>query len=204
MTSTQEEMTDGFRNLFKSERLVYTALEETDKCKELWWKARHLNVVNRALIDAGQPYPPSRIESDKDLARSVDEKKAELAVMVCLPATAADQEPTPIGYIIINRTFPRSGAYHVSFLEEHQNKGYGREAINWSLDYAFQWANMHRLAIGCLSYNERAMHLYESMGFVKESHMRSCFYKNGRYHDLIEFAMLRTEWEKLRGIVGSV
>ncbi|KAJ6783526.1 hypothetical protein PWT90_02057 [Aphanocladium album] len=195
MTSMQA-MTDSFRNLFKSERLVYTALEDTDRCKDLWWKAVHSDVVTHGLIDAGQPSPPSRVESDKALVQALG-RNPHLAVMICLPATAADQEPDPVGYIIINKTFPRSGSYNLSFMEEHQNKGYGREAINWSVDYAFKWGDMHRLSIGALSYNERALHLYESIGFVKESHLRKCFYMNGTYHDIVEFGMLKEDWEKL-------
>lgn len=201
-----EVMTDSFRNLFNSERLVYTALEETDQCKDLWWKCRSSNLVNRSLIDAGQPGPPSRASSDKELESSLNARKPYLAVTICLPAAtaedavAADKEPTPIGYLILNKSFPGTATYHLALLDEYQNKGYGREAINWAADYAFKWCNMHRLSIGCLAYNERACHLYGSMGFVQEARMRSCFYLNGTWHDLIEFSMLKEEWEKLRGI----
>ena len=62
----------------------------------------------------------------------------------------------------------------------------------------FTWCNPRRVSIGCLAYNERAMHLYASMGFVQESRIRSCFYLNGAWHDLVDFGMLREEWEKLR------
>ncbi|TQV93280.1 acetyltransferase (GNAT) family domain-containing protein [Cordyceps javanica] len=217
MTSMQE-MTDSFRNIFKSQRLVYTALEQTDRCRDFWWRCRASNLVNRSLIGPEQPTPPSRAESDKQLEQTVDGgRKPYLAVLVCLPApttadaAAGDQgtgkseaeaepEPEPVGFLVLNKSFPECAAYHVGFLEEHQNKGYGREAIGWAADYAFRWCNMHRLSIGALAYNERALHLYASMGFVQDSRMRSCFYINGSWHDLVEFSMLREEWEKLRDV----
>ncbi len=196
MTSMQE-MTDSFRDVFKSERLVYTALEETDRCKDFWWKCCASDLVNRSLIDAGRPVPPSRAASDKQLVETVNESKTYLAVLVCLPA--ADPEPEqPIGYLVLNKSLPSCASYHLGFLQEHQNKGYGREAIRWAADYAFTWCNLHRLSIGALSYNERAMHLYASIGFVQEARRQSCIYLNGSWHDLVDYRMLREEWEKLR------
>lgn len=204
MTSMQE-MTDSFRNVFKSERLVYTALEDTERCKDFWWKCCAADLVNRGLISGGRPVPPTRAASDKQLGETVCDSKNYLAVLVCLPAAAAaadaDAEPEPerpVGYLVLNKSFPECASYHLGFLQEHQNKGYGREAIRWAADYAFTWCNLHRLSIGALSYNERAMHLYASIGFVQEGRKRSSIYLMGAWHDLVDYSMLREEWEKLR------
>ncbi|KAJ4148392.1 hypothetical protein LMH87_002865 [Akanthomyces muscarius] len=88
MTSMQV-MTDSFRNVFKSERLVYTALDETDR-------------------------------------------------------SADAEEPEPIGFVVLGKSFPECAEYSLGFLQEHLNKGYGREAIRWAANYAFTWCNLHR------------------------------------------------------------
>lgn len=202
--SSMEEMTESFRSLFKSERLVYTALEESDRCKDFWWKCRMSDQVTRGLIDLDVPSPPSRAESDKNLGEMLNQRPPYLAVLVCLPAAEASQEaPEPIGFIILNKSFPDVAAYHMGFVPEHQNKGYGREAVNWAADYAFKWCHVQKLCINCSGFNERAAHLYKSVGFVQEGVMRSTFYLNGKWQDLIEFGMLRSEWEALRGIGPS-
>lgn len=104
---------------------------------------------------------------------------------VCLPAAADAEEPEPIGFVVLGKSFPECAEYSLGFLQEHLNKGYGREAIRWAANYAFTWCNLHRVSIGSLAYNERAIHLYASMVFVQESRIRSCFYMNGVWHDLV-------------------
>lgn len=205
--TTMEEMSDAFRDVFKSERLVYTALEDTDRGRDFYWRCRNADLTVSGMIDGDTVAPPSRAASDKALKDNVEGPRVLLAVMVCLPVpadaatdAAADAEPEPIGFVILNKAFPRSAAFQVGFAKEHQNKGYGREAINWAVDHGFRWHNLHRLAIGCIGFNDRALHLYKDMGFTLDGRLRGCVFSNGRFHDLVEFSMLEDEWRKLRGI----
>ena len=39
------------------------------------------------------------------------------------------------------------------------------------------------------------MHL--RVGFKEEGRLRDFVFKNGRYHDRVEFGILRQEWEKI-------
>ncbi len=78
-------------------------------------------------------------------------------------------------------------------------KGYGSEAINWAVDWAFNYANVHKVEIGTASYNERAAHLYERLGFKFEGRKREVIFMNRRWYDLVEFGMLEHEWAELRG-----
>ena len=43
---------------------------------------------------------------------------------------------------------------------------------------------MHKVYLGVMWFNERAMKTYEKCGFVKEGISRDDFYKNGKYHDV--------------------
>lgn len=47
--------------------------------------------------------------------------------------------------------------------EKLRDKGYGREALNWALEYAFMQLGLHRVELGVFSFNERAYALYKSM-----------------------------------------
>lgn len=212
-----EEMTSAFSTVFQSERLIYTALDDSDRCKDFWWTCLANDPVTRGFIQCSRPTPPSRAASDKQLADNLAAHPL-IAVLVCLRPTTATAtttttdpsaaavaaspalEPVPIGYVMLVRHFQDGGQFNTAFLPQHQNRGYGREALNWAVDYAFRWCRLHRLAIGCLAYNERAAHLYGSMGFVLDGRLRSCFFMNGQWHDLIEFSMLETDWKRLRGV----
>lgn len=44
-----------------------------------------------------------------------------------------------------------------------RGKGYGREVLNWVLEYAFLQLNLHRVEIGVFDFNENAYGLYKSM-----------------------------------------
>ncbi|KAK3934466.1 hypothetical protein QBC46DRAFT_273756, partial [Diplogelasinospora grovesii] len=49
------------------------------------------------------------------------------------------------------------------------------------------------------SYNERAVHLYQKLGFRLEGRKREVIYMNRKYYDAVEFGMLENDWKELRG-----
>ena len=77
----------------------------------------------------------------------------------------------------------------------HQGKGYGREAMELVLRFAFTELNLYRLQLTAFSYNERAIALYEKLGFRREGVFREFLQRDGRRHDMILFGLLRSEWE---------
>jgi RimJ/RimL family protein N-acetyltransferase len=79
-----------------------------------------------------------------------------------------------------------------------QGQGYGSEAIEWALDWAFQSAGMHRVAVKAFEYNEGACRLYERLQFKFEGRAREAFWHNGRWWDDVEYGMLEHEWRARR------
>lgn len=80
--------------------------------------------------------------------------------------------------------------------KRHQGKGYGREALLLMLDYGFGILNLHRIELEVYTYNSRAMHVYESIGFVKEGVRRHTLYYNHEYHDCVTMSMLEHEYRE--------
>ena len=78
------------------------------------------------------------------------------------------------------------------------DKGHGTEALGLLLVYAFDVLNMHRVELTVFAYNERAIRVYEKLGFVQEGRRRDAWYWDGEYHDVWDMGLLRPEWEKLR------
>ena len=78
-------------------------------------------------------------------------------------------------------------------------KGYGREAMELLLRYAFTELNLHRLSLTVFAYNERAIHMYEKCGFKIEGVSRDYHYRDGRRWDLVSMGILRDEWMELNG-----
>ena len=78
-------------------------------------------------------------------------------------------------------------------------KGYGTEAILLLLDYAFGCLNFHRVAIGVVEFNKKAMRFWETVGFKKEGIERDGYYYNHKYYDFVSMSILEDEYRKLHG-----
>lgn len=111
--------------------------------------------------------------------------------------------PTPIG--LLELTPPRPERDHhretmlgIAITDAFQGHGYGPEAINWGLDWAFKFGGLHRVGLTCYSFNDRGQKVYERLGFVKEGILREKIYFDRVWHDEIHYGMLESDWEKLR------
>lgn len=80
----------------------------------------------------------------------------------------------------------------------HWGKGIMKEAMTAIIDYGFENMGLNRITLLAVSFNERSIALARRMGFVREGTLReNAFFRDGFYDDEY-FAMLRSDWEKLR------
>lgn len=78
-----------------------------------------------------------------------------------------------------------------------QNKGYGRDAIRTLLRFGFDTLRLHRIEIRASAGNDRAVHLYRSIGFNDAGVLREHTFVAGAFEDEIVLDMLEGEWRKL-------
>lgn len=78
------------------------------------------------------------------------------------------------------------------------NRGFGTEALGLWIGHLFSDSGVHRLGFDTWSFNPRAMHVAERVGFVHEGTQREVLQWEGQWLDLVHFGMLRTEWEARR------
>jgi RimJ/RimL family protein N-acetyltransferase len=76
-------------------------------------------------------------------------------------------------------------------------KGFGREAVLLLLDYAFGALALHRISIGVVGFNERALRFYEKIGFQREGIQRDGYFFNHQFSDFIMMSILEDEYRKL-------
>ena len=79
--------------------------------------------------------------------------------------------------------------------EANRGKGYGYEAMQLLLKFAFHELNLHRVQLTVFEYNIRAIRLYEKMGFVREGTQREFLQRDGRRYDMYFYGLLVHEWE---------
>ncbi|KAI8627180.1 acyl-CoA N-acyltransferase [Xylariaceae sp. FL1651] len=192
----------AFGSAFRSERLVYRAIEDNDRDKNFIFKHLRQDPVSNALASPALHRPFSQLASDQKVELVL--KNALLAAMICEYSTldTLNKEHKPIGTLHISEIhmYQRRATIAIQIAPEYQNKGYGFEAINWAMDWSFRWAGVHSLAIGAASYNERAIAVYKKAGFKAEGISREAIYRDRKWHDAVQLAILEHGWETLRGI----
>ncbi len=73
-------------------------------------------------------------------------------------------------------------------------RGYGRDAIQCLLDYAFRLRNIRRVHLSVNGNNPRAIQAYRSCGFIEEGCLRAHVWNDGQYIDLVIMGVLKEEW----------
>ena len=71
------------------------------------------------------------------------------------------------------------------------NRGFGTDAMNTLVRFAFDEMNLQKLRINVFDYNDRAKHLLLGHGFVQEGRLRREFYREGTYHDIVILSIFR-------------
>ena len=73
-------------------------------------------------------------------------------------------------------------------------KGYGLDASMALLEFAFRELNLHRIYLHVLAHHERAIHLYEKVGFQTEGRLREDNFRDGAYRDTLVMSTLASEF----------
>jgi diamine N-acetyltransferase len=80
--------------------------------------------------------------------------------------------------------------------KNYWSAGYGRVATEQILQHGFNDLNLNRIYLTLLQDNERARRMYLRLGFTEEGCQRQAIFKGGRYHDVLEMAMLREDFHQ--------
>jgi UDP-4-amino-4,6-dideoxy-N-acetyl-beta-L-altrosamine N-acetyltransferase len=75
------------------------------------------------------------------------------------------------------------------------NRGIGTEATLLTLDHAFNNINLNNVSLEVYSFNQRAIHCYEKVGFKYVGRRRDYIFKAGKYHDVLIYDMLAEEFQ---------
>jgi RimJ/RimL family protein N-acetyltransferase len=201
-------------NLFRSSRLLYRAYEAPADDEFFLSCQLDPEVFFNAINFLPRPWSAASATE----ARKAMSEDALIYVVICkIPdsqltgesGSTNDKEsgkptPTPIGILSLNKLSDPNLAHHRSaklgiFLDTgYHGKGYGPEAVEWALDWAFTMAGLHRVGLEVYEWNQKAQKVYEKLGFVTEGRERESSWYHGRWWDNILMSMLDYEWEKLR------
>jgi RimJ/RimL family protein N-acetyltransferase len=172
--------------MLKGEKVILRAVERED-LKRLQELERDVELM---LLGDGdwQPMPFAAYEKDFDKYLE-SEEKGWFVIEV---------DGKVIGSIGLHHKHRRDGSsqFGISIYDrEYLSQGYGRDAVNVLLHWAFRVQNYRRIWLDTLANNERAIRSYRACGFAEEGRLRQHFYHNGEYVDAVLMGLLRDEWE---------
>lgn len=203
-------MAANVKDAWQTERLYFRAVCEADY--EWLFSEIHGDPINHALSSPFMLAPPRRKKPDEWIKQSDD----LLNVVVCVRAhNPTEDETTPdatpdkesrIGILFLRyggygpSPHNRSCELGITLGGPHQNQGYGTEAVQWALDWAFRRGNMHSVHLGSIDFNTRAHKCYEKCGFKLEGRARQVFWHDRKWYDCLSFGIIEDEWEALRNL----
>jgi UDP-4-amino-4,6-dideoxy-N-acetyl-beta-L-altrosamine N-acetyltransferase len=112
---------------------------------------------------------------------------------------AGSPDAMPVGLIGLSNLNLRSrtGEYWIYVGEAgSRRRGLAMEATILILDYGFNTLGLHRIYLHVMENNLPAANLYRKLGFVQEGVARQHMFWQGRYLDMIQFAMLEDEFRR--------
>ncbi|MCA1056421.1 GNAT family N-acetyltransferase [Rossellomorea aquimaris] len=171
--------------LLTGDALYLTGFMAGDEVQLMKWGRNER--VQRAL-DA-VPYRPKSTEDMKRWMGEQEQNGYRFAIRL-------KRDDCLIGYVELDGILWAHRVSGLSILigEEYQGKGYGREAMECLMAFAFSELNLHRIQLTVFSYNDPAIRLYESLGFIKEGSFREFLQRDGKRHDMQLYGMLEEEW----------
>ena len=194
-------LSSAVKEAYQSSRLRYIRINEQDEDARSFICTLFSDPEVHALTASMLLRPVGKSELDY-LMREFS--SALLGVLVCL-IPDGDKKPRIIGELIIGEggipssiAHNRTASIGLAISAEYQGKGYGREALDWAVDWAFRHGNLHTLGISTVAFNTRAAKMYQDMGFVAEGRRRQVVRFDRAWHDELLFSMTEDEWEASR------
>ncbi|MEL6148952.1 MAG: GNAT family protein [Chloroflexota bacterium] len=92
--------------------------------------------------------------------------------------------------------FNRNTRVTVWLGEAYQGRGLAARAMRSIMRYSFTQMDMERVEFRCTANNERAMHLAESLGFVREGTLFQALRMGGKRRDVALYAILLEDWKQ--------
>ncbi|MCC8404513.1 GNAT family N-acetyltransferase [Paraburkholderia sp. MMS20-SJTN17] len=77
-----------------------------------------------------------------------------------------------------------------------RGKGYMQEALCAAIDYGFDAMQINRIEARVHPQNHPSIRTLETLGFLREGYQRQAGYWCGAYHDLLQFALLRSGFQR--------
>src|SRR5579859_3247255 len=177
------------RSLFTGQLVRMAAKQPEDAKAFARWSEdpEYLRLLN---FDPAMPRSPESFEDKKGEDRHDNGRSFEFTFR-----TLAEDKLIGFGGLNVAWNNQSTWVYIGIGEPNYRGKGYGSDAMQLLVNYAFRELGLYRVGLGVFGYNTRAIRVYEKLGFVYEGAQREALYREGQRYDTLSMSMLRPEWE---------
>jgi RimJ/RimL family protein N-acetyltransferase len=140
---------------------------------------------------------PKSVKNEREWIASLSSKEPRTDIALGIELKRGKRLIGTVGIHQIDWVHRRGGTGIFLYPASMRGKGYGPEAKNLMIDYAFGEIGLHSLWAIAFEDNEASMRALKSQGYRRNGVMRKSMLVKGRWVDAIYFDILREEWEKL-------
>ena len=169
--------------------LVYLKKLDKEYLEQYWENLSNSSIESTIFTGTQQVFSKSDIE---EYLEDISKDRSRFDFLIFLK-----ESNKLVGEVVINDIDRnnRGASTRVSInRKEDFNKGYGTEAMILLLNYGFSMLNLHRIELEVFPFNERAIHVYEKIGFVREGIRRDGCFFNNKYYNMITMSILEEEF----------
>jgi RimJ/RimL family protein N-acetyltransferase len=145
--------------------------------------------------DVGVSLGLNRPESEAEAESSIESNEGDPLNVGLVVYLEDGDEPTPIGKLSLMDLHYTRPELSYWILPEYQGDGYGTEAAEVFVDYAFEAHEIRGLQAQAFAPNEGSIGVLENLGFTHEGTLRDARFRDGEYVDVVWYGLLREEWE---------
>ena len=188
-------------SLFEGQLVYLGAIHlEADAPVEAGWSldSEYLRMLGEDLV---KPLSPAEVKKRyREIEKEVDEKGNQFYFTIRRSAQGEKENPGQLlGFARLNRV---EWNHRIATLSlgigdpRERKKGYGSEALNLVLRYAFKELNLFRLNARIPEFNKAGLQLLIKAGFREEARQREAYQWAGSHWDGIFLGLLKDEWEQ--------
>lgn len=115
-----------------------------------------------------------------------------------------EETAEPVGVVYFTSIHPKwKTAFWGFYPTTDPPVGIGRR-IEWhAVEYAFEALALHKLSCEVLASNQLVINQHKRFGFTEEGRFREHVFTGDKYQDVIRFAMLASEWQRIKALPQS-
>lgn len=171
--------------------IVYLKKLDKEYIEEYWDNFKNTSIETMIFTGSAQAFNKTEIENYIDRV-AADSDRVDFLIF-------SKQDNKLVGEVVINEVDRNNRFGNIRILinrKEDFSKGYGTEAMILALNYGFGMFNLHRIELEAYPFNNRAIHVYEKIGFKREGLRRDGAYYNHKYYDMITMSFLENEFRE--------